>query len=113
MRRCRTLGPIAGITTFGKTEPMNEIGPTLLDQLPLEQIEAVIFYKRDELTTDLICCDVRIAGKTWFFHEEMKGWDLLIKHFAQLPGFRSDWYAAVAHPPFARNTTVAFLRPLH
>jgi hypothetical protein len=84
--------------------------PALLDQLPIEQIEAVTFYKRDELTTDLICCDVQIAGKSWFFHEEVKGWDLLIKHLAQLPGFPSDWYAAVVHPPFAQSRTVAFKR---
>ena len=89
---------------------MMDIEPTLLNQLPIEQIDAVAFYKRDELTTDLICCDVQIAGKTWFFHEEMKGWDRLIKHLAQLPGFRSDWHAAVVRPPFVQSRTVAFKR---
>ena len=84
--------------------------PAQFDQLPLHQIEVVTFYKRDELTTDLICCDVQIGGKTWSFHEEQEGWNLLIAHLERLPGFRSDWYAAVAHPPFSRSTTVAFTR---
>jgi len=33
-----------------------------IDQLPLENIDRVAFYKRDELTTDLICCDVERRG---------------------------------------------------
>ncbi len=78
------------------------------DSLQLEQVESVTFYKRDALTTDLICCEVQVAGETWFFHEEMKGWNLLMKHLEQLPGFRSDWYALVAQPPFSENRTVAF-----
>ncbi|WP_426264213.1 hypothetical protein [Sphingomonas sp. PWP1-2] len=35
-------------------------------------IARVIFYKRDELTTDLICCDIEALGQTWIFHEEMR-----------------------------------------
>jgi len=89
---------------------MKAIEPGLLDQLPLREIEAVTFYKRDELTTDLICCDVQVGGETFFFHEEAEGWDMLIKHLEQLPGFRSDWYAAVSQPPFSLSETVAFRR---
>jgi hypothetical protein len=37
-------------------------------------------------------CDVQIAGDTWFFHEEMEGWDALVEHLEQLPGFRADWH---------------------
>ncbi|MDB6103068.1 MAG: hypothetical protein JWO52_3067 [Gammaproteobacteria bacterium] len=89
---------------------MKALGSVLLDRLPLLRIEAVTFYKRDELTTELICFDVRIDGETLFFHEEVEGWDLLIKHLEQLPGFRADWYVAVAQPPFALSETVAFRR---
>lgn len=38
------------------------ITPAILAQLPLPYVCAVVFYKPDELTTDLICCDVEIAG---------------------------------------------------
>ena len=45
------------------------ITPTILAQLPLPDIDAVVFYKRDEIITDLICCDVEMAGRVWTFHE--------------------------------------------
>ena len=66
------------------------------------------FLKRDELTTDLVCCEIGSGGKVFWFHEEMPGWDQLMTHVAQLPGFRSDWRDAVILPPFAENRTVAF-----
>jgi hypothetical protein len=89
---------------------MKGIEPVLLDQLPVEQIETVTFYKRNEVTTDLICCDVQVAGRDWSFHEDTEGWALLLRHLEQLPGFRADWHAAVAQPPFSENRTIAFKR---
>jgi hypothetical protein len=86
------------------------ITPAALAQLPLPDIRVVIFYKRDEITTDLICCDVEVAGHVWTFHEETAGWSDLIAHLSELPGFRADWYEAVVSPPFATNETVAFDR---
>ncbi|SEQ47902.1 hypothetical protein [Sphingobium sp. YR768] len=86
------------------------ITPATLAQLQLPDIDAVIFSKRDEIVTDLICCDVDIAGRVWTFHEEVKGWDILIAHLSALPGFRADWYEAVVKPPFAAIETVAFDR---
>lgn len=87
-----------------------QVDQDIIDQLPLDRIDRVIFYNRDELATDLICCDVAIGGQDWFFHEELPGWDLLLKHLEQLPGFRTDWYVAVVDPPFARSETLAFER---
>ncbi len=84
--------------------------PIILGQLQLPEIDAVIFYKRDQITTDLICCDVEIAGQVWTFHEETSGWSDLIEHLLSLPGFRTNWYEAVANPPFAPSKTVAFKR---
>lgn len=78
--------------------------------LPLSAVERVVFFKLDELTTDLICCEVEASGKVWFFHEEADGWKALISYLEQLPGFRSDWYQAVVPPPFARRETIAFAR---
>ena len=87
-----------------------QIDQHIIDQLLLDQIERVAFYKRDELTTDLICCEVGIAGRSWFFHEELTGWQLLLEHLRHLPGFRGDWHAAVVQPTFERCETVAFER---
>jgi len=79
-------------------------------QLPLADIRRVTFYKRDELTTDLICCEVEACGQTWFFHEEADGWEEFLRYLDFLPNFRTDWPQAVVHPAFAANETVAFKR---
>lgn len=89
---------------------MPGIDTNLLAQLPLADIGKVTFHKRDELTTDLICCNVVVGDRVWTFHEELAGWDLLIDHLQRLPCFRADWFAAVSQPPFATSETVAFSR---
>jgi hypothetical protein len=89
---------------------MSRTDADLLAQLPLSEIDKVTFYKRDEITSDLICCEIVIAGTAWTFHEELDGWGLLIAHLQSLPSFRGDWFAAVSQPPFAASETVAFSR---
>jgi hypothetical protein len=84
--------------------------PETLHRLPLSGIDAVIFYKRDELTTDLICCDVKVRGQVWTFHEEAPDWSDLIAHLSALPGFLRGWHETVAGDPFSRSETVAFDR---
>lgn len=89
---------------------MHRIDSSVIEQLPLAKIIAVTFFKRDEIATDLICCDVEIDGKVWTFHEEVEGWDLLLQYLEGLPGFRTDWFSAVSKPAFASCETVAFRR---
>ena len=89
---------------------MTAIDATLLEQLPLTDSAKVTFYKRDEITSDLICCDVVAGGSAWAFNEEQVGWDLLLQHLYKLPDFQTGWYAAVSQPPFATSETVAFSR---
>ena len=88
----------------------DKITPSKLDDLPLDRIDSVTFYKRDELVTDLICCDLVTDGRTWTFHEEADGWDMLLRHLEKLPGFRLDWYRAVSQPAFEPCETVAYQR---
>ena len=90
---------------------MSRIDADLLTRLPLAEVTRVTFYKRDEITTDLICCEIVVAGRTWNFHEELAGWELLIGHLQRLPDFRGDWFAAVSQPPLATKETLAFSRP--
>jgi len=90
---------------------MAKIDADTLAQLPLARVEKVTFYKRDEMTTDLICCEVVLTDIVRTFHEELDGWTSLIDHLAKLPGFRADWFAVVSQPPFATCETVAFNRP--
>jgi hypothetical protein len=78
--------------------------------LPHADVNKVTFYKRDEITTDLICCDVVTNDQVWTLHEELVGWKALIDHLQRLPGFDPEWFAAVSTPPFATSETVAFTR---
>ncbi len=89
---------------------MADIDTGLLYHLPLDAIVRVVFYKRDEVTSDLICCDVQIDGKTWMFHEALAGWDLLIHHLSSLPGYRSDALTIISHPCSGPSEIVAFNR---
>ena len=86
------------------------IDAELLRKVPLFEIERVTFYKRDEITTDLICCDVETTDCTWTFHEELNGWQMLVRHLEGLPGFQKDWFAKVSQPPFGTSQMVAFSR---
>jgi hypothetical protein len=89
---------------------METVEPAPLDQSSLQEIEVVTFYKRDGITTDLIFCEVRVGGRTLFFHENWNSWESLIRQLQQLPGFRSDWCARVSQPAFVGCETVAFRR---
>jgi hypothetical protein len=79
-----------------------------LADIAAASVDLVEFYKIDELTTDLICCDIKADGRRWFFHEEGEGWDALIEQLALLPGFRVDWLGHVSQPPFAECRFVAY-----
>jgi len=94
----------------GTSSQMKIIDAEVLAQIGLEDVSRVTFFKRDEITKDLICCEVLVDGETWTFYEELNGWDLLIRHLEALPDFDRNWFAAVSQPPFNASTTVAFVR---
>ena len=77
----------------------------------LEDVQKVTFFKRDEVTTDLICCEV--VGTTDINHEESASWSAWIATLASLPGFDCGWFAKVSQPAFAPSATIAFERPLN
>ncbi len=81
----------------------------------LADVRRVEFYKRDELTTDLICCNITLNGKAGaeeviFAHEEMPHWDELIQRLEFLGGFDVEWFSQVSQPPFAECRYEAFAR---
>jgi hypothetical protein len=78
------------------------------NELPLDSISTVTFYKKDLITVDLVCCEICIEDKVWTFHEEQSDWDMLINHLRQLPGFMHDWPSHVLIPAFAANVIVAY-----
>ncbi|HEX8623944.1 MAG TPA: hypothetical protein VF782_02580 [Allosphingosinicella sp.] len=89
---------------------MRSIDASILARIPLAEVEKVTFSKRDELATDLICCAVEASGRTWTFHEEMPGWDSLIRYLERLPGFDRDWFRSVSKPAFEPCETLAYQR---
>lgn len=76
----------------------------------MPEIQNVTFYKRDEITTDLLCCDIVVGDRVLSFHEEMTSWDVVLARLGELPGFRTEWFSQVSQPPFAESSFVAFNR---
>lgn len=75
-------------------------------------IERVKFLKRDEVTSDLICCEILSNGLCWTYQEEMAEWEQLIADLNTLPGFAKDWFEHVSQPPFASSEFIAFQREI-
>ncbi len=46
----------------------------------------------------------------WTVHEELEGFQALMKSFERLPGFNNLWFPAIVKPAFAENRTVIFDR---
>lgn len=81
-------------------------------RLPLAGIADIAAYKRDEITTDLICFDFTASdGKIWTFHEDMAGFDDLVAAVERLPGFLAGWRDKVILPAFARNRIIVWVKP--
>jgi len=71
-------------------------------------------FKRDLLTTDLICLLLELAGGTAVeLHEELDGWQSFVASLPEnLPGFPvvERWFLTVAHPAFKTNLTTIYER---
>jgi hypothetical protein len=110
MRRCKRS---TTIRVDGETFVV-EGGDAPRKPVAFDDIHEVVFFKRDELTTDLICCDIVVrteqGSETWFLHEELPGWDDLVRFLERLPGFDREWFRKVAWPAFAANPTSVFRR---
>jgi hypothetical protein len=77
-------------------------------------VRAIVAYKIDELTTDLVCCDI-VTGSSdgeqiRTIHEEIPGFSTFMTRFEALPGFNKQWRDAVILPPFAANRTTIYDR---
>lgn len=85
-----------------------------VDAVALDEVRAIVAYKLDELTTDLVCCDIVTGAgadeQIRTIYEELPGFDAAMKSFETLPGFNRQWRDAVILPPFATNRTVVYDR---
>ncbi len=75
-----------------------------------KNIDRVEFFKRDEFTTDLICCEITSGTVTYFFHEEWDGWNKLVSDLEGISGFAKDWFGHVSLPPFHESRFVAYAK---
>ncbi|MES2496997.1 MAG: hypothetical protein V4618_12855 [Pseudomonadota bacterium] len=84
------------------------------DEVNLEDVTDISVYKRDLLTTDLICCDIESetakGNVVRTVHEEMDGFMELEEKLKHLPGFYRDWRTVVILPAFQENYTVVYRR---
>lgn len=82
--------------------------------IPLNAILEVVFFKRDELTTDLVCCEIIVrrgdSVERWFYHEELPEWGEVLNFLERLPDFDTEWPGKVMQPAFEENRTIAFQR---
>ena len=82
-------------------------------ELRWSEVEEVHAYKRDLLTTDLICLAFKKSGTEEYYeiHEEMAGYhDLLDLLQSRLPGFTMDWIFDVAIPAFETKHQIIWKR---
>ena len=83
----------------------------------LDNVRSVVAYKRDQVTTDLLCMDVEVEaddGTTniWTIHEERPEWLQWLSELETLDGFDPRWFEKVSQPPFAASVTEIFRRPV-
>jgi hypothetical protein len=74
----------------------------------------VTAFKRDLLTTDLICVAIEFTDEAGTqhieLHEELEGFGQLLLLLEKNSGFVSDWREKVTLPPFEANVTVLWER---
>jgi len=84
------------------------------DAVLLDEVHAIVAYKIDELTTDLVCCDIVTGSgdgeQMRTIHEDIPGFDAVMARFEVLPGFNRQWRDAVILPHFATNRTTIYNR---
>jgi hypothetical protein len=84
------------------------------DTVSFDEVSAIVAYKLDELSTDLVCCDIVTGAgdgeQIRTIHEDLPGFDAAMKAFEDLPGFDCQWRNAVVLPPFATNRTIVYDR---
>lgn len=88
-----------------------EIGRRTVLVTGFDEVVRVTVFKRDEVTTDLLCLEIELAnGETIEPNEDVGGFDEWLRRIESLHGVDPDWRGKVIQPPFARNAIVLFTR---
>ena len=90
------------LTQAGREEPLS------FQWADVDRIEA---YKRDLLTTDLICLAFHVSRLHYELCEEDEGFQQLVEQMeVKFQPIEPDWYFTVMHPPFATNQCTLWKR---
>lgn len=74
-------------------------------------IERLIAYKKDLMTTDEICLDIIFDSRQLTINEGTPGWDQFVeKTKLAFPGIPKNWDTEITKPAFATNLTILFQR---
>ena len=80
----------------------------------MEDINVISAFKRDMLTTDLVCFEIEYCREkkpvVIEINEEMADFDLLAERISQMKGFVPNWRELVIKPPFATQRTCVYKR---
>jgi hypothetical protein len=75
------------------------------------EIERLIAYKQDLMTTDEICMDIVFNNWQATISEETPGWYQFVeKTKLVFPNIPKNWDTEIAQPPFATNLTILYQR---
>lgn len=75
------------------------------------EIERLIAYKQDLLTTDEICLDIVYNNWQTTITEETPGWYQFIEKLKLVfPNIPKNWDSEIVHPAFATNLTILYQR---
>lgn len=76
-----------------------------------EDVESVELFKRDLISTDIVCMNFKSkAGGYFLLHEEVKGFVDTVRAMSSYWGLGDDWYRRVVFPPF--ETCRVTIKPL-
>jgi hypothetical protein len=80
-------------------------------KLPWSEIERIVAYKLDQMTTDEICLDISTNGWKITYSESVPGWYQFVAKLKQaFPAIPDNWDGQIMQPPFATNYTVLYER---
>ena len=75
-------------------------------------IERLVAYKEDLMTTDEICLDIFVNNWKTTISEETPGWYQFVEKTKLIfPSIHQNWDAEIVSPPFATNLTLLYQRP--
>lgn len=87
---------------------------SLVGGVEWSEIRKIIAFKRDLVTSDVVCLEFHLVGKDEVFevNDDVGGfWDLARRVKEVFPGSDQEWEESVVKPAFARNARVIFERP--